>query len=197
MPKFQFTFVTTGFDIENDRQLLTLEDAFSNGGEIGVSYTQGRNEIGFFDQKAPTALEAMKKAYRKLQKTLPGVQVQFVDEDLVSIRDIANRIGESKKEIRALAKNCGTFPTPIAILGGGKCIWRWQDVYICLDAIRKYEWLNTGKKLKDYTDTLDSGGEHVDRQSIAAFTMLLDLEQTRKQGQKKTTKKKPAKKNSR
>lgn len=197
MPEYQFTFVTTGFDIEDVQQSIVLEDAFD--GDVSASHSQGRTEISFFDQKAPNALAAMKKMYRKLKKTFPGVQVQYVDEDLVSISDIAGRVGVTKSEIELLVKKCGTFPTPVGILGGGKRIWRWQDAAVCINALSVDEWRDAGMKIKNYASIFDCGGEYVDRQSVAAFMTIIGSDtQTRKQGRKKTAKKtKTAKKRTR
>ena len=55
-----------------------------------------------------------------------------VDEDLVDLTEIANRIGRSRESVRLWSlgrRGPGGFPTPLGILPGSVKVWDWGSVH--------------------------------------------------------------------
>lgn len=84
-----------------------------------------------------TPIEAVdaKAAALKLVDTIgaafPEVIVVRVDQDLVSIPDVADRVGRSRESIRLLVegkRGPGGFPAPLGIVGDGIRVWPWSSV---------------------------------------------------------------------
>jgi predicted DNA-binding transcriptional regulator AlpA len=61
-----------------------------------------------------------------------GLSVRLVEpDDLVTMADIAHRLGKSREYIRLLAngrKGRGLFPKPISHVSGRSKLWHWSDV---------------------------------------------------------------------
>jgi hypothetical protein len=206
MQKYQFIFVVTGFNIESDEQHRALE-SITCVADIYTYQTQGRAEIQFHGAVGASALDALKNTYKQLTKVIPGIQVSYIDEDLVSLGSIAKRMGESKKFVRRLASNFEHFPVPVGILSGGKRVWRWQDICAwAMDANNKFV-VDTAKSVSgirtcDWLNANDvlSEGAFVDRQSAGAFMLLLENDAKPKAASNKIKKKtasssKPKKRN--
>lgn len=77
---------------------------------------------------APTTLDAMLSAIRELD-VLGLPPVGAVDEDLVTVEEIAQRVGRSRTAVRlwaAVSPGRGNFPAPVAV--GPPAAYRWSDV---------------------------------------------------------------------
>ena len=75
---------------------------------------------------------------RDVEGTVDGVTVARVEPDtLVTIADIAERLGRSEESVRLLIvgkRGPGRFPVPVARLGRRKSrLWRWTDVLSWMD----------------------------------------------------------------
>ena len=81
-----------------------------------------------FVVEADGASEALHSALTTLREVLPSVRVLRLDRDLVSMADIAFRIGRSNESVRLLVtgkRGPGRFPQPLGILKGGTRVWEW------------------------------------------------------------------------
>lgn len=66
-----------------------------------------------------------------LTECCPSAVAIRVDQDLVAVPDIAERVGRSRESIRLLAdakRGPGGFPDPIGVVGDGIRIWPWAAV---------------------------------------------------------------------
>jgi hypothetical protein len=79
-------------------------------------------------------------AANRIRDRFPHTCIHRVDRDLVSIADIANRVGVSREAVRLWSvggRGPGMFPTPTGSVGGGAKgatkVWLWGDVNAWLD----------------------------------------------------------------
>jgi hypothetical protein len=106
-----------------DRLFEVLPDAVpaSMGGLVTVtSPLDGPN--------AESAVFALADA---ITEAFPEAVVVRVDQDLVSIPDIAERTERSRESIRLLVegkRGPGGFPSPVGIVGDGIRVWPWASV---------------------------------------------------------------------
>jgi hypothetical protein len=93
--------------------------------------------IGQFDREAPTLAEAIASAVRDIESA--GLTVlRVLDEDLLTLADIADRIGQSRESVRRYAageRGPGRFPPPVNPVRDGTVFYRWTEVV---------PWLRTG-----------------------------------------------------
>ena len=87
------------------------------------------------DREAPTFLEAVTSAIRDVE-SVPPIRVERVEsDDLLTIADIARRLGRTRESVRLLVegkRGKGGFPEPV--LGTGKWrFWRWAEVLAWLE----------------------------------------------------------------
>lgn len=81
--------------------------------------------------EADDALEAATNLVEVIRGVLPASRVVRLDQDLVSISDIATRTGRSRESVRLLvdgARGPGGFPGPVGVVGDGIRIWPWAVV---------------------------------------------------------------------
>lgn len=66
---------------------------------------------------------------KQIQSVYPHIKINAVQKDLVSLSDIAARVGYSKQAIQkwTVQKELN-FPLPISTIGSGQKIWDWLDV---------------------------------------------------------------------
>jgi predicted DNA-binding transcriptional regulator AlpA len=80
---------------------------------------------------APSAESAAFALADTITETFPEAVVVRVDQDLVSIPDIAERTERSRESIRLLVegkRGPGGFPSPVGIVGDGIRVWPWASV---------------------------------------------------------------------
>lgn len=93
--------------------------------EIEALYEAGCDDAGFetgphgtlaqFDREAPSLVEAILSAVRDVDMVEGLRAVGLACEDLVSLRDIAERLGKSREAVRTWARGLRgpkVFPTP-------------------------------------------------------------------------------------
>jgi predicted DNA-binding transcriptional regulator AlpA len=125
--EFQFSLVTTG----NLEDGATLDALFEKGcddatlGQVdGVGYAD-------FIREAPTFGEAVRSAIEQVE-SVPGLRVVRVEpDDLVTMSEIAERLGRSRESVRLLisgARGSGGFPPPVSHLKARSRLWRWSEV---------------------------------------------------------------------
>jgi hypothetical protein len=86
--------------------------------------------IGEFDREAPTLADAIASAVRGLD-AVGLVALRVLDEDLVTLADVAGRIGQSRESVRRYAtgeRGSGGFPPPVNPVRDGTVFYRWSEV---------------------------------------------------------------------
>lgn len=67
----------------------------------------------------------------RLAQAVPGAVPARLDQDLVSIPDVAERVGRSRESVRLLVegrRGPGGFPAPVGTVGDGIRVWPWASV---------------------------------------------------------------------
>jgi len=84
-----------------------------------------------FDREAPSLAEAIASAVRDIEK-VPGLRaIGVVCDNMVTLRDIAERSGVDREAVRLWAtgqRGPGGFPPPTLITTGGEKVWDWQQI---------------------------------------------------------------------
>src|ERR1700730_14323920 len=110
-----------------DEQLATLVEADCDDAAFGVEHGLA---IAEFDREAPTLADAIAFAVRGVESV--GLRaLRVLDEDLLTLADIADRIGQSRESIRRYAtgkRGAGGFPPPVNPARGGSTFYRWSEV---------------------------------------------------------------------
>jgi hypothetical protein len=99
-----------------------VEDA-TFGTERGVCVVE-------FDREAASLADAVASAVRDLDNADMRA-VRVVDEDLVTLADVADRVGQSHESIRRYAtgdRGPGGFPPPVNPARDGTIFYRWSEV---------------------------------------------------------------------
>ena len=123
-----FTLIVDGPDLQDD----TLIDAvFEAGcGDAAIGRIDGIQYVDF-DREASSLDEAILSAVADLER-IDGVDVvRIADAGLVSMADIAVRIGRTREGVRLLitgARGPGGFPPPVTDPRSRYRLWRWSDV---------------------------------------------------------------------
>lgn len=138
MKTFEFRVIVGGPAVEHaiadedafDALSVRLYEAGCDDGTFGVS--GGEASIDF-DREAESLGHAVLSAVDDL-RSVQGVRVERVtpDAELVSMAEIARRVGVSRESVRLYVqgeRGPGGFPWPIARLGKQK-LWRWLDVAV-------------------------------------------------------------------
>lgn len=128
MPIQHFTLIVDGADLQSEPFINALFEAGCDDATVGrvdgVQYVD-------FDREAESLGEAIISAVRDVEK-VDGVQVARVaDAGLVSMTDIATRLGRTRESVRLLvtgARGPGGFPAPVTDPRGRYRLWRWSDV---------------------------------------------------------------------
>lgn len=94
-------------------------------GEVdGVGYAE-------FIREAPSFGDALRSAIEQVE-SVPGLTVSRVEpDDLVTLSEIAQRLGRSRESVRLLAsgeRGSGDFPAPVSHLKARTRLWRWSEV---------------------------------------------------------------------
>ena len=160
MPIQHFTLIVDGSDLQSESHIDSLFEAGCDDATVGR--VDGVQYIDF-DREAESLAEAIIAAVRDVEK-VEGVQVTRVaDAGLVSMTDIASRLGRTRESVRLFvtgARGPGGFPPPVTDPRGRYRLWRWSDVT---------HWLET------------NFGEHVEAkdQLVTAINASLELRRHR------------------
>lgn len=85
---------------------------------------------------APGPAAAISWLEERVIKAAPAAVPLRVDQDLVSVSDIARRAGRSRESVRLLVdgkRGPGGFPAPLGVVGEGTRVWPWSVVLEWLD----------------------------------------------------------------
>lgn len=97
--------------------------------DAAFSMEQGLS-IAEFDREAPTLADAIVSAVRDIESARLVV-MRVRDEDLVTLADIGDRVGQSRESIRRYAtgeRGPGGFPPPVNPGREGTVFYRWSEV---------------------------------------------------------------------
>ena len=86
--------------------------------------------------RCPGPAAAVAQLVERVTKAVPAAVPLRVDQDLVSVSDIARRVGRTRESVRLLVdakRGPGGFPPPHGVVGEGIRVWPWSVVR---------EWLN-------------------------------------------------------
>ena len=114
MSVFRLNIVFSGVDFDDDEVFDTL------GKLPNVTWrSQCRYAFATAVIDAPTALEAADFVTRQVMKLVPSARPIRLDDDLVSIPDVAGRVGVTREAVRNWANGTrhANFPLP-------RCRWR-------------------------------------------------------------------------
>jgi predicted DNA-binding transcriptional regulator AlpA len=123
----EFTLVMAG-DLEDRATLDALFEAGCDDATFGEV-----DHVGYADfiREAPTFGEAVRSAIEQVE-SVPGLRVVRVEpDDLVTMSEIAQRLGRSRESVRLLisgARGVGGFPPPVSHLKARSRLWRWSEV---------------------------------------------------------------------
>ena len=114
-----------------DDEFDALVDAGCDDAAFGV---EGGLAIAEFDRKAPALADAIASAARAIESV--GLRaIRVVDGDLLTLADIADRVGRSRESIRRYmtgARGGGNFPPPANSAREGVAFYRWSEVSLWL-----------------------------------------------------------------
>lgn len=126
MPEYEFTLVFHGA-LDDDAVDALFEAGCDDAtvGEVdGVGYAD-------FVREAPSFGDALRSAIEQVE-SVQGVTVSRVEpDDLVTLSEIAQRLGRSRESVRLLAageRGTGDFPPPVSHLKARTRLWRWSEV---------------------------------------------------------------------
>jgi hypothetical protein len=123
---YRLTIAFSGVDFADEdvyEALSVLDDVVWNSRD-SVAYAMSRVE-------APSALAAASSVATRVCALVSSARPLRLDEDLVSIPDIAARVGVSREAVRNWvngSRRTGSFPAPTGIIGDGIKIWPWRHV---------------------------------------------------------------------
>jgi hypothetical protein len=110
-----------------DDELSALYDAGCDDGAFG---TEEGLAVVEFDREAPTLADAIASAVRCVEST--GLRaMRLLDQDLVTLADVASRIGQSRESVRRYVmgtRGPGDFPPPVNPAREGTVFYRWSEV---------------------------------------------------------------------
>jgi hypothetical protein len=120
------------FTLVLDRQPTDDElDALYEAGCDDAAFQYGpAKSLGRFDREAPTLADAIASAVRNVEST-GLVVLRVLDEDMLTLADIADRIGQSRESVRRYAageRGPGGFPPPANPVRQGTVFYRWSEV---------------------------------------------------------------------
>jgi hypothetical protein len=78
---------------------------------------------------APGPAAAISRLEEPVRKAAPAAVPLRVDPDLVTVSNIARRVGRSRESVRLLVdgkRGPGGFPAPLGVVGEGTRVWPWS-----------------------------------------------------------------------
>jgi hypothetical protein len=123
---------TQVFTVVLDRQPTDEElDALFESGCDDAAFTVERGvPIATFDREAPTLADAVVSAILAME-AVGLLPLRILDEDLLTLADIADRIGQSRESVRRYVtgeRGPGAFPPPLNPGRDGALFYRWSEV---------------------------------------------------------------------
>jgi hypothetical protein len=107
-----------------------LDALYAAGCDDAAFGMDGGLPVAEFDREAPALADAIASAVRDIESVGPKV-LRVVDQDLLTLADIAGRIGQSRESVRRYAagnRGPGRFPPPANPARDGTLFYRWSEV---------------------------------------------------------------------
>lgn len=123
----EYTFTVVLDRRPTDLELDALFEVGSDDAAFGIEQSMS---IAQFDREADTLADAIASAVHDLE-SVGLVPLRIIDEDLVTLADIANRIGQSRESVRRYVtgeRGPGGFPPPANPAREGTIFYRWSEV---------------------------------------------------------------------
>jgi hypothetical protein len=119
------------FTIVVDREPTNdeLDTLFERADDVTFGFEDGV-AVAVFDREATTLADAIASAVRHIE-SVGFSALRVLDEDLLTLGDIADRIGRSREAVRRYAtgeRGAGGFPPPINPIREGTLFYRWSEV---------------------------------------------------------------------
>lgn len=108
-----------------------LERLFNALGDVVPAERDGTVIITAQVEDSPDDLSAAMFLVEAIMDALPEAFVLRLDQDLVSVSDIAARTGRSRESVRLLVdgkRGPRGFPAPVGTVGDGIRVWPWASV---------------------------------------------------------------------
>jgi hypothetical protein len=122
---FRLNIVFSGVDFDED-------EVFEGLAEIPNILWRAQGAFAFATAtiEADSALKAADLVTQQVNERVPSARALRLDEDLVAIPDIANRVGVTREAVRNWANGTrhANFPLSRGVVGDGIRVWAWSDV---------------------------------------------------------------------
>ncbi|MFA5890862.1 MAG: hypothetical protein WDA27_07915 [Actinomycetota bacterium] len=137
MPAYRMNIVFTGIDFDDDATFEALADLPNV-----LWRSQGDHAFATAIVDSASAMKAADEVTGLVMDRVATAQPFKLDEDLVSISDIAARVGVTREAVRNWANGSrhSNFPFPRGTVGDRIKVWAWADVS---------KWLNRNLALGD------------------------------------------------
>jgi hypothetical protein len=122
---YAFTLVLDRSPVDDE-----LDKLFEAGCDDATFGVEKGLAVGEFDRDAPSLARAVASAVHDVESAGFTV-VRVLDEDLLTLADIADRIGQSRESVRRYAtgeRGPGGFPPPVNPVRDGTVFYRWTEV---------------------------------------------------------------------
>ncbi|MDQ3209955.1 MAG: hypothetical protein M3Q20_02075, partial [Actinomycetota bacterium] len=122
-----FTLIVDG-PVDDDRVLDALFEAGCDDATFGSVDGAG---FADFRRTAPTFLQAVRSAILDIESGSDLRVMRIEPEDLVTMAEIARRLGRSREGVRLLItgeRGPGSFPPAVSRVRSRSPLWRWVDV---------------------------------------------------------------------
>ncbi len=125
MTTFRLNLVFHGVDFDDD----AVFEALAEHPHI-LWRAQGKTAHATAVVEAGSALKAAGLVSQQVLAAVPSARPLVAEEDLVSIPDVASRIGMTREAVRNWAdgRRQAGFPLPRGVVGDGIKVWAWADV---------------------------------------------------------------------
>lgn len=128
MAGWEFTLIVEGADVANQE----VHDALYESGCVDalIGKSNGVQYLDF-DRQATSLEDAVASAMADVER-VPGMEVvRFVDSELVSMAEIAERTKRTRESVRLLVtgmRGPGGFPPPVNDPRRPHRLWRWSEI---------------------------------------------------------------------
>ncbi len=122
-----FTLAVDAVDLSSEE---VVEALISGDFEVYPAVIDGKSLLTY-RLFAENSYDAVLDAVGHLQSLLSDAVARRIEPDLVSVSDIASRLGRPRESIRAWVigtRGPGGFPSALALIGGGIRVWDWPSV---------------------------------------------------------------------
>lgn len=126
MTEFEFTLAING-NLDDHKLDRLFEAGLGDASFVGTTGPV----YATLHRKASSLVAAVLSAVRQIE-SVEGLRVEGLDaDDLVSMAEIADRLGRSRESVRLLIageRGAGGFPAPVVGLRDRTKLWQWTEV---------------------------------------------------------------------